>query len=149
VTFKVTTTPSMAAVRAKYKKAMEDVTVFNPLFVQISIWLDRWNKQNFKTEGGNVGGWKPFAAGGRRRKGGGFDSSAKLLQDTGRLRLSYLPFANNHMGGIGSDLPYAAAHQEGFKSVPARRMVPEKTDVINDIIKIADAHAKKKLRPLK
>ena len=61
-----------------------------------------WVQKNFKGEGKAVGGWAPFKAGGRWRKGFGLDTSAKLLQDTGALRASFLPFASKTDAGIGS-----------------------------------------------
>jgi len=139
----------MRTVRKRYADAMKGVTNFPQLYSNISVWLDRWNKQNFKTQGGKVGGWKPFKLGGRPTKGGGIDKSAKLLQDTGHLRASFLPIATSRAGGISSDLYYAEAHQEGMGPLPQRRMVPEPEEVIDDIMQIADKHADKHLRKLK
>ena len=109
---------------------------------KVSIFLDQWVQQNFKTEGGNVGGWPPFKHGGRvNSKGLGtqtriytgsttievyVDKSAKLLQDTGRLRISFAPFSTQRDAGIGSDLPYSKFHNEGEGHLPRRRMLPKK-----------------------
>ncbi len=145
---KITMKPTMKQVRAKYKKAIAGVTEFKPMFGKIAIFLDRWNKLNFKTQGGKVGGWKPLKAGGRWKGKGkrrSFDTSAKILQDTGRLRLSYLPFQSSKEGGIGSELSYAEAHNDGFGRLPQRRMLPEKSEVIDDVMRIADLHTKQQL----
>ena len=116
----------------------------------ISIWLLRWVNDNFKTQGGKVGGWKPFKLGGRRLPGGGIDTSAKLLQDTGRLRASFSPFYNRSVAGIGTSLPYSIIHELGFplKNVPARRMLPIASDkaVVNAVVRIYNKHVKKALR---
>lgn len=110
-----------AEARAKIQDA-------SPAYHRAAVYLDQWVQRNFKTEGGNIGGWEPFAAGGRWRKGSGLDQSAKLLQDTGAMRLSFKPFASKKNAGIGSDLDRAEWHDEG-KGVPERRMLPKRAEV--------------------
>jgi phage gpG-like protein len=134
---------------------------------QISIWLLRWVLENFKTQGGKVGGWRPFTYGGRvvkkDAKGAGgisiarsksiegrryIDTSAKLLQDTGRLRSSFKNFSTHKNAGVLSRLKYAPPHETGTKHLPQRRMLPESTDQdVNDhVYKIYDAYIQKVLR---
>jgi len=109
---------------------------------RVSVWLMRWVNENFKGQGSKVGGWKPFKLGGRKLPGGGIDRSAKLLQDTGRLRASFSPFHSRNTAGIGSDIIYSATHELGLphKNLPARRMIPlaSDADVTRGIIKIYD-----------
>ena len=143
--------PSMKEVRARYKKAMRKVRDFKTLFTKAAIYLDRWTQQNFKTQGGKVGGWKPLKAGGRWKGKGKrrrLDTSAQILQDKGRLRASFLPFADSEKAVVGSDLPYAQTHHEGM-GVPKRQITPEKSDVIEDLVRLADNHAKTELRKAK
>lgn len=113
---------------------------------RVSVWLLRWVHKNFKTEGGEVGGWLPFKLGGRRRKGGAIDASAKLLQDTGRLRASFIPFYSRTNAGIGSSLPYAEAHDQGLpgRGLPARRLLPRQDDneVAKKVVEIYDFYIK-------
>lgn len=116
----------------KKHKKIKDLSI--PLR-QGSIFLDRWAQRNFKTEGGNVGGWEPFARGGRILRDGSIDSSAKLLQDTGRLRASVLPFANARDAGVASDLPYSKIHHQGI-GVPERRILPKRSEVIDKLRQI-------------
>jgi phage gpG-like protein len=108
---------------------------------RVGIWVLRWINDNFKTEGGKVGRWKKFRYGGRFRKGK-LDTSAKLLQDTGRLRASFDSKPNKKGVTIGSDLEYSKYHEEGVpkKRLPQRRMLPDGKDreVSNAIIKIYD-----------
>ena len=117
---------------------------------EVSVWLMRWLNENFKSQGGKVGGWKPFKLGGRKLPGGGVDSSAKLLQDTGRLRASFSPFYSRTTAGIGSNLNYSVAHELGLphKNLPSRRMLPLGSDqaVNAGIIKIYDRHIRRALR---
>lgn len=123
---------------------------------EIASWLQRWVNQNFDTEGGNVGRWKPFKYGGRltgeRGADGRFtvDESAKLLQDTGLLRASFNHFYSRTTAGIGTDLRYSLTHALGIphKNVPIRRMLPLATDRSVDarIIQIYDRYFQKERR---
>jgi hypothetical protein len=97
-------------------------------------------QQNFRTQGGNVGGWTPFARGGRRLRGGGIDTSAMLLQDKGALRLSFRMFWDRKQAGIGSKLKYSKPHEEGNSHVPKRRMLPQERDVIRPVLRIYNRH---------
>lgn len=108
---------------------------------KIAVFLDQWVQQNFRSEGGKVGGWEPFAVGGRSI-GGVIDSTAKLLQDTGALRISHIPFASKRNAGIGSDLPYAKTHEKGLGHVPQRRTLPKINEVRGDIKQIFNQHVK-------
>ena len=107
---------------------------------RIGVFLDRWVQDNFRTEGGKVGGWAPLKLGGRvlykTTASGvvpkGFDSSAKILQDTGTLRLSFVPFASRRNAGIGSDLDYSKKHDQGI-GVTQRRILPLHREVDKDI----------------
>lgn len=109
---------------------------------RVSIILDRFVQRNFRSEGGLVGGWTPFKLGGRRLRGGGIDRSAKLLQDTGALRLSFAAFWSAKEAGIGSDLSYAVFHNDGTETLPARRMLPTDSDVGADVREVYVMHAK-------
>lgn len=122
-------------VAQRQKQRLEKLKQLNVPLTRASVHLDRWVQKNFKTEGGNVGGWLPLAKGGRHIKGKGLDSSAKLLQDTGRLRASFSPFATRDNAGIYSDLDYSEHHEEG-QGVPVRRMLPKWIEVKADVNKI-------------
>lgn len=112
---------------------------------KIATKLDSWVQQNFRSEGGRVGKWKPFAYGGRLQDDGSIDQSAKLLQDTGRLRISFVAFATNIIAGIGSDLPYSITHEKGTKRIPKRRMLPEEKDFKPIVGAIYTKHVRKTL----
>lgn len=98
-----------------------------------AVFLDRWVQRNFRAEGGLIGGWAPI-----RRDG-------RILQLTGRLRISFLPFADKKTAGIGSKLPYSKAHEEGI-GVTRRRMLPKQSDVFDDLRKIYGSHVKLKTK---
>lgn len=122
-------TASLEDLQRLLEKARREVADLDNPHARISAFLDQWVQDNFKTEGGSVpGGWEPFAFGGRiNMETGEVDASAKLLQDTGRLRSSFVPFATNDNAGIGSRIPYSEKHQEGdlFNNLPAREMLPQ------------------------
>jgi len=150
---KLSVKPTLKELKERLKKAREyGANTFLP-HKKIAIFLDRWVQINFKKEGGKVGGWKEFALGGRKVVSGKrktktgktintykLDKSAKLLQDTGRLRNSFVPFADKRDAGIWSDLEYAAMHHYGLKHVPERRLLPKKEEVLKDIRQIYEQH---------
>jgi len=126
----------LAGLKKAAEEARSNLKNARPAYQRAAVYLDQWVQKNFRTEGGNVGGWEPFDRGGRWRKGYGLDVSAKLLQDTGALRLSFKPFATKKTAGIGSDLDYSEFHNEGI-GVPERRILPKQSEVkgpINDIL---------------
>lgn len=116
---------------------------------QVAIWLMRWVNNNFKNEGQLVGGWAPFKRGGRIVPGG-IDTSAKLLQKTGRLRASFKPFWSAKTAGVGSDVKYAEYHEFGvpMNNLPERRMLPQINDtgVAPAIVKIYEAYIRRSAR---
>lgn len=118
----------LSEIRKKISSVRLELSEIDEPMAKVSIMLDRWVQKNFKTEGKNVGGWKKFKLGGRPDKKGKIDTSAKLLQDTGRLRASFKPFADANKAGIGSSLDYAPVHEKGI-GVPIRRMLPQHADV--------------------
>jgi len=116
---------------------------------KISILLFKWVLDNFKTQGGKVGRWRRLKLGGRYiGKGSGrtLDSSAKILQDTGALRISFRPFSSIKEAGVGSNKKYAKVHEVGSKNIPKRRMLPLNKDVSLEANKIVSLEFKKEKR---
>lgn len=132
--------------KARHLERKEKLKNFSGPFASVSAFLDRWVQKNFRSEGGNVGGWEPFARGGRWVKGRGLDTNAKLLQDTGRLRSSFLPFATKNNAGIGSELEYSKNHEEGLNHLPVRRMLPNQAEVKDDVKRILERGVKKAIK---
>lgn len=133
--------PTVQEMKGRLDKKRRELADMSPVMGQVAVFLDQWVQENFKTEGGKVGGWLPFARGGRMRNGK-LDTSAKLLQDTGRLRLSFLPFASKTDAGIGSRQPYSEAHHLGI-GVPERRLLPFAKEVRGPIKEKFNVHVKK------
>lgn len=153
---------SLADVKARLKVAHEKLRDEGVGMRRVAVFLDQWVQRNFQTEGGNVGRWAPFKYGGRlttktklsggkrvRNKGATaqsivgrkhVNSNARLLMDTGTLRHSFLPFVRGGIAGIGSDLPYSKAHEEGLpeSGVPQRRMLPKINEVQANVTEIMD-----------
>lgn len=134
--------PVLKKARVKWKKRNDEMRNTRGPHARIAILLDVWVQRNFKSEGGNVGVWKPFAIRkdgrrGRWVKGKGLDTSAKLLQDTGQMRLSFIPFTTVKTAGIGSDLDRSKEHN------PVRRMLPNDKDVKPMVNRVWKKHIKK------
>jgi len=139
--------PSIEEVQRRFENRANNLGDYSAPYKKASILLDKWVQRNFKDEGAALGPdkWKPFANGGRDT-GGGIDTSAKLLQKTGRLRLSFLPFANKKDAGIGSHLNYSKPHEEGAGFLPKRRMLPLHKEVHDEIEDILHKHGLSALR---
>ncbi len=137
--------PTLQELRRRHAERYKSLKDVKAAHTKISIFLDSWVQRNFKSEGGNVGGWAPFAAGGRVLRSGVLDTTAKVLQDTGRLRASFLPFATQRTAGIGSDIPYSKSHEEGIGNLPVRRMLPVEREVKRDVQRVYDLHVKQSL----
>ena len=144
IQFDIRSKASIADLKTKANAAREALKDDGALMRQVAVFLDQWVQRNFKESGGKVGGWGPFKYGGRlslKKKGNAqsvdghryVNTSARLLMDTGALRLSFLPFAKRGTAGIGSDLPYSKPHNEGTDKLTQRRILPEDHEVRMDI----------------
>ena len=125
---RITSKPTLRNVQRKLQSRIKKIGNLTVPNKKSAVFLDQWVQLNFRSQGGKVGGWPPILRAG------------KILQDTGRLRISYMPFATADDAGIGSALPYSKIHQEGLGNVRKRRMLPEHTDVDQDLFKIYDTH---------
>jgi len=137
----VTIKPSRKAIEKSLEKSRKKLKKQTGPYKKVSVSLDQWVQKNFKTEGKKVGGWKSFSENNKRWLS---DRSAKLLQDTGRLRSSFRPFATLRNAGIGSFLKYSKPHNEGLGYLPKRQMLPDKDDkeILEKINKIWPKHIK-------
>jgi len=141
---KVTLEPTRAEMKAVMDKARKGLKSKAP-YKKVAVFLDRWVQKNFSKEGdiAQRGGWKSFSSSNLRLLK---DPKAKLLQDKGRLRSSFIPFSSLFNAGIGSKLHYAKKHQEGEGALPPRPMLPEKKQVWPDIKKILNLHTRDVLK---
>lgn len=139
--------PEMASIKKKLQDKGKRIGDLLPVHKKVSVYLDGWVQKNFKTEGGNLkdGKWPRFKAGGRR-VAGRLDSSAKLLQDTGALRSSHLPFYDKKNAGIGSNMKHAAPHNKGLGHLPMRRTIPKIAEISSSVLTIFDNHVKKQVK---
>ncbi len=143
-------------VRRKLRQLVRSVKNSRRANKQVSTWLHRWVNENFKSQGGKVGGWAPLKPSTiRRRTRGSGIGSPKILQDTGELRARFKPFFGRNFAGIGAgahskgrDIPIY--HERGIpvRNLPQRRMLPRSTDqdVKRAIIRIYDTYIRRELR---
>lgn len=133
--------PTLEELRKRLAKKRAAVTNLRTPYARASVLLDQWVQRNFKTEGGKVGGWAPFA---KNKDGIPYvevrdpqRAPAALLQDTGRLLASFTPFASKDSAGIGTDLPYAKTHHEGLGNVPERQLIPDHNPAYKEVMRSA------------
>ena len=132
----------LAAALKRKAAALNDM---RPAYKKCSIYLDQWVQKNFKTQGGNVGGWAPFASSTLRSMAANDPKRASkpmLLVDTREMQRSFLPFYSKDNAGIGSRLPRAKMHDKGLGNVPARRLLPYNKEVAPELKEIFDQHIK-------
>ena len=123
---------------------------------QIAMRLRSLVIKNFETQSNNGIKWAPFKAGGRwKSEGKGkkrtrtLDRSAKLLQDTGNLRVSFTELWSNDLTGVGAKasagVNYAIVHEMGStkRKIPARPMLPTPLQVQTEAVRIYDYHVKR------
>lgn len=135
VTIKVS--PTIPEIRKHLREQRAAIKDLKTPLAQASVYLDQWVQKNFKSEGGSVGGWEPFAQStlDYMEKYDNKRSPAKLLQRTGRLRLSFVPFSSAKESGIGSDLPYSKSHNSGTSRIPERKLLPESGKARNEVMR--------------
>lgn len=142
--FKIDDKQAVERAKARLEKARKKIGDFGGPYARAAVFLDQWVQHNFKSEGGKVGGWAPFSPVTLRIIEGSDPGRmpAKLLQKTGQLRASFLPFATKRNAGIRSELPYARKHHEGEGRLPERRLLPYRREVIKDVRAIMRDHVK-------
>jgi phage virion morphogenesis protein len=86
--------------------------------------------QHFEKEMGDTGPWKPLSASRAKHKKGG---KGKILQDTGRLRLSIRGRTKTNEAHVYTNVEYAKFHEFGI-GVPERRFMWLDATTIRNII---------------
>lgn len=117
----------------------------------MAVTVEKWILENFKKEGGKLKGrpWKKLSdvTIARRRKGkrAGRD---KILQDTGIMRRSVNREVTQRSARVGLSVDYAPIHNFGKGNIPQRRILPEESEVIDDIVRQVNLLIEKKIRRL-
>lgn len=103
----------------------------------IGLDILAWVADNFQSEGrapGGPGGWRPLSAVTiqRRRRGPG-SRGDKILQDTGRLKQSFIAGRTGNIFApgpgrisVGTTISYAPDHEFGKGRIPQRKMLPDR-----------------------
>lgn len=99
-----------------------------------SVRLYQFVLRNFQDEGALVGGWVPLAPSTIAYKQE--HGYSRMLQNTGNLRASFLPYADDKIARVGSPLAYSAAHDQGTARIPQRRLLPNEEDVQPMVLEI-------------
>lgn len=133
--------------KERLEKARKSLSDFGTPYARAAVFLDQWVQRNFHTEGGKVGGWQKFSPvtlkimesvdPGRM--------PPKLLQKTGEMRASFLPFATKTNAGVRSELPRSRVHHFGQGRIPERRLLPKRAEVIKDVREIMRDHVKQSI----
>lgn len=120
------------------------------LLKAIGLRLHGWIAENFKNEGGLVGGWASLAEStirARIAKRGGSSGDIRILQDTGQLRMSFDSFGINGYKTslktveVGSIKIYARFQHEYWPKTrkPARQLIPTVNQARELSLKLVEA----------
>lgn len=123
----MTRTQLQAAIRSQGKSLKSAIAVTNKM---ASVKLYQWVMMNFKGEGDLAGGWAPLSYQALAYKEEhGYEM---MLQNTGALRSSFIPYSDESVALIGSALGYSEKHQmgdDGPPRLPKRRLLPTGEEV--------------------
>lgn len=137
------------AVIRRLDKAKAEMGKTELAFKRSVAVIDRWVQENFKTEGGKVGGWVPLADSTiesrmrRRNKQG----EIRILQDNGNLRRNWKHLFGKDHGGIVSGTDYGIFPQTGTSKMPQRRILPEIKEIWPSIKGLFEDHIRRALQP--
>lgn len=109
----------------KFKKLAKKLKNRRKLFNRIGVVLLNDVTKSFKDEAHEGKSWKTLSPNTilRRRKGKGA-GTARILQDTGKLKGSFAMKVGRDEVRVGSNVDYAPFHEEGKGKIPQRKMLP-------------------------
>lgn len=127
----------------RFQAAMEDTTQPNR---QASIAMYGWLIRNYDREGAAIGGWEPLSPRtiAEKKKLG----KEKMLVRSGAMRQSFVPFYTKDNAGVGSELSYSKAHEDGnpSRNLPARPMLPPREVVLDIGIRVYGQYVAREAR---
>lgn len=113
--------------RAAQKAGADVIAAIGIANKKASIALYGFVIRNFQQEGGMVGGWLPLSAQAIARKAK--KGYRMMLQNTGALRNSFMPYSDEKVALVGSALHYSEDHQLGKDGhPPQRRILPNEEE---------------------
>lgn len=119
-------------------------------YARAAVIVDRWIQKNFRSEGGEVGGWEPLAKSteATRRVGRKKDKGHKILQDTGQLKTRWKLNWNHKRAIVKSGVNYGHYHdsKESRRRLPRRQILPDEEHIIDPIRKIFKKHVDLSMR---
>lgn len=147
----ITTNVDISPALRKLSAAQETFKL-EPNLKAVGKRLVTWIDDNFRSQGGLVGGWLELseATVKRRRKGGNSKfPDTQILQDIGTLKSSF-----DNYGGtgyklgiarvrVGSELIYAGTHNFGRDRIPQRRILPDNSQAKEVAINLIQARIDK------
>jgi phage gpG-like protein len=119
------------AVKARLAKVESSLKNNEVSFKRSVAVVDGWVQRNFRSEGGNVGGWAKLADSTiesrmrRRNKTG----AIRILQDIGTLRMKWKHLFGKDYGALVSAVDYGIFHETGTSKMPQRRILPTMDEI--------------------
>ena len=137
----------VARLQSKFKRLAKNLRNKQPLFKRIGVKLLNEIDTTFKTEDFEGKRWTPLAPATtlRRRRGPGI-GSARILQDTGTLRQSFVMDVGRTKLTVGTPVDYSETHEEGLGNVPQRRMLPSEKRTLEIAVDTTEKLVKEQIR---
>lgn len=136
--------PGTKALQSKFKRLANRTSNKLALFNRIGVKVLNEIDKTFKEETHEGEPWAPLQSSTiARRRGGGL---ARILQDTGTLKRSWVMDATPNLVRIGTPIIYAPPHQEGEGSLPERPMIPSEKRGLEIAVKTAGGYIKESIQ---
>lgn len=122
----------MDGLRKRLQKMRENLTNPSPTMQKVSILMHKDVMDHFGKESDEKNKWVPLKY--KRKRGG----SARILQDTGRMRSSISPSNTKEDAIVGTGIVYAATHQYGDsnRNIPQRKFLWLSKEIKEQITKL-------------
>ena len=139
--------PGTKVLQAKFKRLARKTSNRRTLFNRIGVKVLNEIDATFKEETHEGEPWTPLKASTiASRRGSGL---ARILQDTGTLKRSFVMGATSNLVRIGTPIIYAPPHQEGEGNIPKRPMIPSEKRGLEIAIKTANGYIKESIKKVK
>jgi phage gpG-like protein len=133
----------LEAVKRRLDKVERETKNATAAYAQSIALVDRFVQENFKSQGGKVGGWAPLKQSTIKARRNKKKGSIKILQDNGLLRMNWKHVYDHKSGSLVSGVYYGIFHDSDkprTSSLPRRRILPTQKEMWPKIKEIFERH---------
>lgn len=130
----------------KFTALAGNVKNLRGLMGRIGVDLLNEVSENFKNEGNEGDHWTPLTAATIARRRNKAKETIRILQNTGDLRRSFVPDADDSTVRVGSPVIYSIFHEEGTDRIPQRKMLPTQKRGLEIALDVTERYVDEKIR---